>query len=140
MLETEELEFNKRKNKILADIQREKNLENMQSVLNDINESIKSNHMKIGTQLPNFDDRFRNLGFKLIDSAKSSRLGDTFNMLKKAPQELLRNYNAVRHHSDMYDNYYELYENDEKKYIIGCSRCLQLFSHECETKVYEFCG
>lgn len=29
LLETEELEFNKRKNKILADIQREKNLENM---------------------------------------------------------------------------------------------------------------
>ena len=136
-LEFETKEYNNRKNKLLNEIERCKKLEGLTKTLKDINGDINSNNIKPGTHLPNYDDLLKNHGFKLLDSARSAQLGSTLSMLKNTPAEILALHRQKIDDTDDYDNYYELYDLNQKKYIIGCSRCLQLWSHTCETRVYE---
>ena len=123
-LEFETKEYNSRKNKLLNEIEICKKLEGVTKILKEINICIDSNNIKPGTHLPNYDDVLKNHGFKLLDSARSAQLGSTLSMLKNTPAEILALHRQKIDNTDDYDNYYELYDLNQKKYIIGCSRCL----------------
>jgi hypothetical protein len=137
-LEQETELFNNRKNMLSKQIEHTKKIEGINKTLSDINNNIKYNNTIPRTSIPNYDDMLKNNGFKLIDNCRSSRLGDTFYMLNKTPSQLKEMHRNKVSSSDCYDNYYALYDFNNKKYIFGCARCLQFWDHNCETKVYEF--
>jgi hypothetical protein len=113
--------------------QREQDLVNL---INSINSNISDADRKPMSSIPNFTTQLTSYGYQLLTESSSSRLGDCFNGLIGVPVSIVTKHRNLTSSGNSYDNRYLMYEENNKKYIIGCHRCLELWNHKCKVVVY----
>jgi hypothetical protein len=112
---------------------REQDLVNL---ITSINSSIADADKKPMSSIPNFTYQMITYGYRLLSENSSSKIGDCYNGLNGVPLSVVNKHRNLTSNGNSHDNRYVIYEEGNKKYIVGCHRCLELWQHKCKIVVY----